>query len=377
MKPFIYFILVLSFASLLVAQDIKLSERNKDGRLQHICSASRDGYILLKSIFDQTINPNSFFCRLSQTKQVKPSFLADDPKYNTDPPRRPIRTSANLDIEVTSKHSSVSYVPLTIEWNELILDGSWSGPSYTAYQGLVETGFDPFSHDGEISFVFDATKQGRSQFSDVRIVPVGWSSHVTAASTWRSENNSLFELKSLSSDDLLKLRGDASSHSPLIRKMAMNLLMKHKAANSNEKKAWLKAESSMVDVAVLTQLLLSDDPQLDIMVSPAWMVEGGERLWGGALIGATLLFTANQEAVNSMMFYHAKMQKNKQVPTDDIMDYKKTAMKQVGYATIEGIGAEMVRNKTLQNYPIFSAANDIFIVSRIIPPALLFTEPPK
>ena len=48
-----------------------------------------------------------------------------------------------------------------------------------------------------------------------------------------------------------------------------------------------------------------------------------------------------------------------------------------GDAGNEGIGEELVREKLISNYPIFSAANNIFKVSKIIRPSLLFVEPLK
>ena len=364
----------LVFASLAFAEDIKLSDRAKDGHLQRICAASRDGYTLFKSVFDQGTPPNLTFGRLANAKQARPSFLAEDPKYNTDPPRRPIRTSANLTMIWQIKAVAEVKVPDTIEWDELVLDSSWSGPSYTAYQGLTVAGFDPFAHNGEVAFRFDASKQARNQFADLLIVPDGWGSQIDSAVTWRLENRALFEAAILTKDELATLRTNARSSNTLIKKMASSLLMRHNAASAEDMKAWLRSEPSLVDVAVTVQLMLAHDPKASVVVAPAWMVPEGERVWGGALTGATLVFAQNQTAVTSMMHYHAKLREAKQVQSEEINTLKQVAKNQVGYDTIEVIGAELIRTNALRNYPIFSAANQILTATNIIDRALLFFE---
>lgn len=371
MKLLFALTLHLVFASTVCAEDIKLSDRAKDGKLKRIFAASRDGYTLFKAVFNQGAPPNLTFGRLTNAKLVRPSFSTGDPKYNTDPPRRPIQISANLTIIRRNKGVNDVNIPETITWDELVLQGYWSGGHYTAYQGLTEVGFDPFAHDGEVAFRFDASKQGRSQFEDLLIVPDGWGSQIDTAVAWRLSNKALFERTILTKDELATLRNNSGSSNPLIKKMASSLLMRHKALSAEDMKAWLQSEPSLVDVAVTVQLMLAHDPRASVVAMPAWMLTKGERVWGGALTGATLVFAQNQNAVTSMMLYHGKLREAKQVQSDETNALKAAAKSQVGYDTVEAIGAELIKTNAIRNYPLFSAANEILMATYVIDRALL------
>lgn len=364
---------IITTLTLMAAEPSKLSNRPKEGELQRTFRASRDGFELLRLLIDQRVPTDLIFANFSDAEQSRPPYVATDPKYNTDPPMRPQHTSLKLNV-ISGKLSADLKVPAQMQWDELVAYNAWHGPSYTAYQGLTEAGFDPFAHNGEVAFRFDASKQARNQFADLLIVPDGWGSQIDSAVTWRLENRALFEAAILTKDELATLRTNARSSNTLIKKMASSLLMRHNAASAEDMKAWLRSEPSLVDVAVTVQLMLAHDPKASVVVAPAWMVPEGERVWGGALTGATLVFAQNQTAVTSMMHYHAKLREAKQVQSEEINTLKQVAKNQVGYDTIEVIGAELIRTNALRNYPIFSAANQILTATNIIDRALLFFE---
>jgi len=377
MKLLVVLTLHLTFTSLAFADDIKLSDRSKDGNLQRIFSASRDGYILFKALFDQGSVPDLTFGRLTNAKQSHPSFLAKDPKYNTDPPRRPIRTTADLTIIRQVKAEPEMKTPTSIDWDELVLDGSWSGPNYTAFQGLTEAGFDPFAHDGELAFRFDTSMRGRNQFAGLLIVPDGWGSQLDMALAWRMENHAVFERKILVQEEIEALRTQVRSINPLIRKLAAGLLMQQKAMSIDEMKAWLRSEGSLIDVAVAVQLILVDTPKANVLVMPGWMIVEGERLWGGALAGATLLYAQNQKAVTAMMHYHAKLRETKQILTDEIIALIQVGKNQTGYDAIEVIAEELIKTNALHNYPIFTIGNQMLGATNIVDRKLLLFDSVK
>jgi len=366
--------LVTLFAPLAFAEDFKLSDRAEDGNLQRICSASRDGYTLFKAIFDEVTPPNLTFVRLTNAEQVRPSFLAEDPEYNTDPPRRPIRTSANLTILRQIKDVTELKALHSIEWDESVLDGGWRGPSYTAYQGLTEAFFDPFAHNGELAFRFDGSKKDRHQFADLLIVPDGWGSQIDSSAVWRLDNKGLFERATLTKDELTFVRSETSSTNSLIKKMAFSLLMKHKVLNAEDLKTWLRSEPTLIDVAVTVQLVLTQDPKPIVDAEPAWMVTEGEHVWGGALIAATLLFTTNQAAVDSMQKWHYKRRQGNETGASELMPLLRKAETQPGFYMIKEIGNELVRVKQLRNYPFLSAGHLIFSSSSVIDPSFLSTD---
>lgn len=369
--------LVIAYLPMMAAEPRKLSERMQDGELQRIFCASRDGFTLLQQITDQKIVSGLHFAKLADAKHIYPSYLADDPKYkpqnDTDLPKRPQVTSCKLSVIADTAAAGLK-IPEQIIWVELITYNAWHGPHYTAYQGLTETGFDPFAHNGEVAFRFDVSKQGREQFGGLLIVPDGWGSQIGSAAAWRHENKQLFESALLTKEQVALLQTNTQSGNPLIKKMSAGLLMRHHAATAEEMKAWLRSEPSLVDSAVTVQLMLTQDAKSSAVNAPAWMVAEGERIWGGALIGATLIFAQNETAVTSMMHYHAKLRGSKGVQSDEINALKASAKNQIGYDTIEAIGAELIKTNAIRNYPMFSAANQILSATNVIDRASLFFD---
>ncbi len=365
--------LVIASLSVKATDSIKLSDRFQDGELQRMFCAAQDGDRLIQIIVDQEIPPNFFFASITEAKQSRPPYVATDPKYNTDPPKRPQHTSFKLKLNYSTTNAN-QIVPESMELNDLVPAGAWHGPHYTAYQGLIEAGFDPFAHNGEVAFRFDGSKQGRERFMGLLIVPNGWGSQVGSAASWRLENKHLFEKRLLTQEEVELLRLSVQSSNSIIKKMSVRLLMQHKAASTDDMKAWLRSEASLADTAVTVQLMLAQDAKNSVVAEPAWMLAEGERMWGGALIGATLMFAQNDSAVTSMMHYHAKLREAKQVPSDEINALKNSAKGQIGYDTIEAIGAELIRTNMLRNYPVFSGANQMLSATNIIDRASLFFE---
>ncbi len=364
----------LLFAPLAFAEDFKLSDRADDGNLQRICSASRDGYTIFKAIFDEGTPPDLTFVRLTNAKQVRPSFLPEDPQYNTNPPRRPIQTSANLTILRQINSVAEVKAPDSIEWNESVLDTGWRAPSHTAYQRLTEAFYDPFAHNGELAFRFDESKKDRNQFADLLIVPDGWGSQIDSAAVWRLDNKGLFERAALTKNELAFVRSETRSTSSLIKNMAFTLLMKHSVLSAEDLKTWLRSQPSLIDVAVTVQLVLTQDPKPFVDAAPTWMVPEGEHVWGGALIAATLLFTTNQAAVDSMQKWHYKRRQVNETEASELMPLLRVAETQPGFYMIKDIGSELVRVKQLRNYPFLSAGHLIFSSSSVVDPSLLSTD---
>ena len=369
--------LVIAYLPMMAAEPRKLSERMQDGELQRIFCASRDGFTLLQQITDQKIVSGLHFAKLADAKHIYPSYMADDPKYkpqnDTDLPKRPQVTSCKLSVIADTEAAGLK-IPEQIIWVELITYNAWHGPHYTAYQGLTETGFDPFAHNGEVAFRFDASKQGREQFGGLLIVPEGWGFQIAAATAWRSESKQLFETPTLTKEQVGMIRISAQSSNPIIKKMSAGLLMRHGVATAEEMKSWLRSEPSLVDTAVTAQLMLAGEEKANVVTAPAWMVPEGERIWGGALIAATLQFAQNEAAVTSMMHYHAKLRGSKGIQSDETNALKESAKHQIGYDTIEAIGAELIKTNALRNYPMFSAANQILSATNVIDRASLFFE---
>jgi hypothetical protein len=364
--------LVIASLPMMAAEPRKLSERVQDGELQRIFSASRDGYLLLQKIADQSLPSDLIFASIAEAKQSLPPYMASDPRYNTNPPKRPQLMSFKL--RVNKATIGAIPVPDSIKWDELVPGNAWHGPHYTAYQGLTEAGFDPFAHEGEVTFRFDASKQGRAQFADLLIVPDGWGLQIASATAWRLENKHAFESPTLTKEQIALLRATTQSDNPLVKKMAASLLMRHSVVTAEEMKAWLRSEPSLVDAAVAVQLVLTRDAKSNVVTSPAWMMADGERIWGGALIAATLQFAQNEAAVTSMMHYHAKLRGSKGIQSDETNALKESAKHQIGYDTIEAIGAELIKTNALRNYPMFSAANQILSATNVIDRASLFFE---
>jgi hypothetical protein len=364
--------LILVSLPLRAAEPKKLSDRVQDGELQRTFNASRDGYLLLRKIADQSLPSDLIFASIAEAKQSLPPYMASDPKYNTNPPKRPQLMSFKL--RVNKATIGAIPVPDSIKWDELVPAGAWHGPHYTVYQSLTEAGFDPFAHEGEVAFRFDAPKQGRAQFADLLIVPDGWGLQVASATAWRLENKQVFESPILTKEQIALLRASTHSDNPLVKKMAASLLMRHSEVTAEEMKAWLRSEPSLVDAAVAVQLVLARDAKSNVVTSPAWMMAEGERIWGGALIAATLQFAQNEAAVASMMHYHANLRGAKGIQSDEINALKDSAKNQVGYDTIEAIGAELIKTNALRNYPVFSAANQMLSATNVIDRASLFFE---
>lgn len=369
--------LLISASPLVGAQMEKLSDRPKQGELQRVFCASRDGCALLQLINDQRLSEDLVFAKIVEAKQTQPSYPVDDPKYkpqnDSDLPKRPQVTEFKITV-IKSPLGATMRIPEQMIWNEIITYNGWHGPHYTAYQGLTEAGFDPFAHEGEVAFRFDASKNGRAQFADLLIVPDGWGLQIASATAWRLENKQVFESPMLTKEQIAKLRATTQSDNPLVMKMAASLLMRHGAVTAEEMKAWLRSEPSQVDAAVAMQLVLTRDAKSNVVTSPAWMMAEGERIWGGALIAATLQFAQNKAAVTSMMHYHAKMRGSQGIQSDEINALKESAKSQIGYDTIEAIGAELIKANALRNYPMFSAANQILSATNIIDRASLFFE---
>ncbi len=365
--------LVITSLPLMASPPKKLSDRIQDGELQHTFCASRDGYALLQRLVENELPSNLILASIAEAKQSLPVYLASDPKYNSDPPKRPQLTSFKIKV-FKGKATAKTNVPELVRWDELVPSSAWNGPHYTAYKALTEAGFDPFAHDGEIAFRFEESKQGRNQFTDLFIIPDGWGEQIGSAVTWRLENKLLFESIILTKVQVAALHTNAESGNPLIKKMSVSLLMRHNAASAEDMKMWLRSEPSLVDTAVTVQLILARDAKSSVVTTPSWMVAEGELIWGGALIGATLVFAENEKAVTSMMYYHAKLREAKQVQSGEINAFREAAKNQIGYVTIEGIGAELIRTNVIRNYPMFSAANQILSSTYIIDRALLFFD---
>jgi hypothetical protein len=363
---------ILASLPLMAAEPRKLSDRVRDGELQRTFNASRDGYLLLQKIADQTLSSDLTFAGITDAKQSLPPYIASDPKYNIDPPKRPQLTSFKL--RVNKAATGAKPVPDSIKWDELVPASAWHGPHYTAYQGLTEAGFDPFAHEGEVAFRFDASKQGRDQFAGLLIVPDGWGLQIAAATAWRTESKQLFETPTLTKEQVELIRISAQSSNPIIKKMSAGLLMRHGVATAEEMKSWLRSEPSLVDTAVTAQLMLAGEAKANVVTAPAWMVPEGERIWGGALIAATLMFAQNEAAVTSMMQYHAKLRGSKGVHSDELNALKESARNQIGYGTIEAIGAELIKTNALRNYPLFTPANQMLSATNVIDRASLFFE---
>ncbi len=368
--------LILISLPLMAAEAKKLSDRVQNGELQHTFSASRDGCRIIQQLIDQSLPPDLNLARIAEAKQSYPSYTVSDPKYQpkseTDTAKQPQITSFRL---VVIKSADVAVkLPANEIWNEVVPYYGWHMPHYTAYQGLTEAGFDPFAHEGEVAFRFDASKNGRAQFADLLIVPDGWGLQIASATAWRLENKQVFESPMLTKEQIAQLRATTQSDNPLVKKMAASLLMRHSAVTAEEMKAWLRSEPSLVDAAVAVQLVLTRDAKSNVVTSPAWMMAEGERIWGGALIAATLQFAQNEAAVTSMMHYHAKLRGSQGIQSDEINALKESAKSQIGYDTIEAIGAELIKTNALRNYPMFSAANRILSATNIIDRASLFFE---
>jgi hypothetical protein len=150
--------------------------------------------------------------------------------------------------------------------------------------------------------------------------------------------------------------------------------MKHKVLNAEDLKTWLRSEPTLIDVAVTVQLMLTQDPKPIVDAEPAWMVTEGEHVWGGALIAATLLFTANQAAVDSLRKWHYKRRQGNETGASELMPLLRKAETQPGFYMIKEIGNELVRIKQLRNYPFLSAGHLIFSSSSVIDPSFLSTD---
>ncbi len=369
--------LVISAFPLMGAPLEKLSDRPKQGELQRVFCATRDGYALLQLLNDQRLCKDLVFAKIIEANQTQPTYLADDPKYksqnDSDLPKRPQITDFKISV-IKSSPIETTRIPSQIKWNELKTYNSWHGPHYTAYQGLTEEGFDPFAHNGELAFRFDGSKKGRNQFADLLIVPDQWGSQIDSAAVWRLQNKALFDRATLTKDELAVVRAETRSNSTLIRKMAFSLLMKHNALSAEDLKTWLRSEPSLVDVAVTVQLMLAHDPRPSVVVVPAWMVTEGEQVWGGALVAATLLFTTNQAAVDSMKDWHYKQRQGKETEASDLIQLLRAAETQPGFHMLKDIGNELVRFKQIRNYPFLSAGHLVFSSSAVIDPSFLSTE---
>lgn len=355
----------------------KLSDRPKDGELQRTFCASRDGFTLLQQIADQKLSKDLVLAKVAEASRSYPPYLADDPKYkpqdDSDLPKRPQITSCKLSV-IRNPAATVLKLPEQIKWDELVTYHAWHGPHYTAYQRLTEAGFDPFAHDGEVAFRYDTLKQGREKFVGLLIVPDGWGLQIAAATAWRTESKQLFETPKLTREQVDLLRTSTKSDNPIIKKMSAGLLIRHGVASAEEMQSWLRSEPSLVDTAVAVQLILARDPKSNVVTSPAWMVAEGERVWGGALVAASLLFTKNQEAVNSMRKWHFKHRQGRESEAAELEQILHQAEAQPGYQMIKDIGNELSRQKMLGSYPFFSAGHIIFTSSAVIDPALLSND---
>lgn len=366
--------LFIPFLSLKGDVSYHLSEPSNAIDIQYTCRAAHDGFNLILRIYSAQLDSSLEFSLIKEAQQTAPTFVVDiDGAMKIS---SPLITKFDL-VPINNNSKAHNTSSPRNEWNENIPFRKQFSRDATAFQTLMGNDFDYFAHNGEIAYKYDATKQNRLQYSDVKIVPQGWSAQVADAVIWRDKYNLLFERKSLTSEEASVIKRDAVSSNPIIRKMAIRLLLLRNSASPDDKMTWLKAEPTIVDVAVLAQLMLSVDDKIDVLTSPAWTIKVGEKLWGGTLIGAALLFTSNQQAVDYISIYRASMENSSLISQSDKPKLIKTAMAQAGYATIEGLGAELVKTNNLRNYPKSSAANFIFKVTEIIPPKLLSIEPIK
>lgn len=260
------------------------------------------------------------------------------------------------------------------QWNEIVNYNAWHGPPLSAYQGLTEFYFDPFTLDGEIAFQIDDAKRERNRFVKVMVVPFGWSRQIADALIWRRENKILFEKVELALEEVNILRQHASSSSPIIKKMAASLLIKHKAATAEDFKVWLKAEVTLIDVAVLVQLILLQQAHPVAALDASWLVSEGEFMWGGALIASTLLFTRDQASVNNMKTWQYKRRQANTSHTTEMAKLIEAVQAQVSYHQIKQIGDEITKQKKPQKFPFFSAGHLIFSASYIVDPSLFSSD---
>ncbi len=365
--------ILLALFTTVSAAPVSLADRPKSGELQQIFSAVHDGYNLLHLIAELKFQDNIVFAELSGAQQIYPPYTTGDPRHSTNPPRRPRITSFSINF-LNAVGRSNSAIPKFQKWEEFVPSDAWNTPHRTTYESLTKAEFDPFAQDGEVAFRFEASKQERARFADTWIVPSGWGAQVEDAVAWRKANGKLFENSSLTNNELEALHAVINSNNFVIRKLAIGLLMRHKAASTENLRAWLRSEPTMIDTAVLVVHILNHDPNQTTLANSEWMLGEDKKLWGGALIGATLVFVENEEAVRAMLHYQASTTKQSQSQTEENEALKRMAKLQPGFDTIESIGLGLQKSGEIRNYPIFSIVNQILSATNVINRASLFFD---